>query len=159
MQLIVTKAEAHKRTPNNMRDRLSKVYVWPEGETLMENLAERRNRPIKLYRTVLATALERAGCPETLAKQLAASARWSQKAGCGCGCSPGFRLDREVSVIKDGRAIYADFHVTVATAPPASAESAELVRAKGAAALERMVNAVPFTVTDESVDAMFHEAA
>jgi hypothetical protein len=64
-----------------------RLYVFVEGENILENLAFRTNRPSKLYRTILKEAFRRLGLPEDT------KAYWSQKAGCGCGCSPGFILD------------------------------------------------------------------
>jgi hypothetical protein len=64
-----------------------RLYVFVEGENILENLAFRTNRPSRLYRTILKEAFRRLGLPEDT------KAHWSQKAGCGCGCSPGFVLD------------------------------------------------------------------
>jgi hypothetical protein len=64
--------------------KLPRVNVWPEGENLLENMANRFDRPQKLYRAVAKQALADLGITGTL--------RWSQKAGCSCGCSPGFIL-------------------------------------------------------------------
>ena len=62
-----------------------KAYVFLEGETIFENLANRRSRPVKAYRGLLEMALADAG-------EENATYYWSQKAGCSCGCSPGFIL-------------------------------------------------------------------
>lgn len=62
-----------------------RVYVWPQ-ETIIENLMERRNRPVKLFRYLATRALESEGLTRV-------KLRWSQTAGCSCGCSPGFILD------------------------------------------------------------------
>lgn len=76
---------ASERREYNARARM---YFHTVGETILENLMERRNRPTELYRGVMAQVLAQAGLhPDT-------KVFWSQKAGCGCGCSPGF-------VIKD----------------------------------------------------------
>jgi len=81
----VTISESEKR------DKKTIVYFWPEGESVLENLANRRNRPYTEYRKLL---------PEVF-KELRSrginlpdnpKANWSQKAGCSCGCSPGFIL-------------------------------------------------------------------
>lgn len=68
--------------------RRSRIHVFPEGETIMENLANRRSRPIKLYRRVAEEALGSLGVNMGMV-----DFRWSQKAGCSCGCSPGFVVD------------------------------------------------------------------
>jgi len=66
----------------------SRVYIWPKGESIIENLENRRSRPINVYRQALREGLSNAGV--TLEN---VNYRWSQKAGCGCGCSPGFIVD------------------------------------------------------------------
>ena len=70
------------------RDRKCRVYVFPKGESIMDNLANRRQRP--------ATVWKKEVIPAVLAQMgLAADTkvRWSQTAGCSCGCSPGFIID------------------------------------------------------------------
>lgn len=47
----------------------------------------RWNNPFRDYRKLLPEVFEKLGLPKTT------KARWSQKAGCSCGCSPGFILD------------------------------------------------------------------
>lgn len=70
--------------------RRSRVYVWPVGETILENLQNRRNRPVADYRRVVTKELRDAGLHGEL--------KWSQKAGCGCGCSPGFVYEAPIYV-------------------------------------------------------------
>ena len=67
----------------------SRVYIFHEGVS-PENLfglanGERWNHPIDLYRKFVLPRVRREFKigPGT-------SIRWSQKAGCSCGCSPGF---------------------------------------------------------------------
>lgn len=66
----------------------SRFYVHPQGETLIDNLINRRTRPIKEYRRVVERVLDEKGVDRSMV-----SIKWSQKAGCGCGCSPGFIVD------------------------------------------------------------------
>lgn len=72
----------------------SRLFVWPVGESLLESLRERHDRPVeeyrKLFREVLGSGAGRLllGLPD---RQFKLS--WSQRAGCQCGCSPGFVLD------------------------------------------------------------------
>jgi hypothetical protein len=66
----------------------SRIYIWPEGETILQNLENRRSRPLKLFRQVAADALAKL---EVDTSKL--EIKWSQKAGCSCGCSPGFVVD------------------------------------------------------------------
>jgi len=82
----------------------SKVYVFEDGESIIENLMERRQRPSARYKAIV---LEQH--PE-----LEGKIRWSQKAGCSCGCSPGFLVDHTVR--KDGSP--ADIFITITTKPP-----------------------------------------
>ena len=66
----------------------TRVYVFPKGESLYENLMNRRTRPHTVYRKEVLPAVFRAmGLPENT------RARWSRYAGCSCPCSPGFVLE------------------------------------------------------------------
>lgn len=69
----------------------TRIYIHPHGETLIDNLMNRRTRPYNEYRKLLPDILTAVG----LDPKLAESARWSQKAGCGCGCSPGFIINND----------------------------------------------------------------
>ena len=63
----------------------SRVYIFPKGENLVENLINRRTRPYTEYRKqVMPDVLEAMG----LARDT--KVKWSQYAGCSCPCSPGF---------------------------------------------------------------------
>ena len=83
-----------------------RIYVSPEGETVMENFTEgRHTRPYTLYRQEVLPALFRLlGISDV-------KVGWSQKAGCSCPCSPGF-------IVKDGSLPF-DIHVTVTNKPVA----------------------------------------
>ena len=62
-----------------------RVYVAVKGESLLDQLQNRRERPSTLYKKVMYDqALAALGLTRENA-QLS----WSQKAGCQCGCSPG----------------------------------------------------------------------
>ena len=77
----------------------TRIYVSPDKETILEGFYERHRRPSKAYRAALLTRH-----PEFLGR-----VRWSQTAGCGCGCSPGFILD---TTMRDkGRPV--DLYLTV----------------------------------------------
>ena len=66
----------------------TRVYVFPKGENLMENLMNRKTRPYTTYKKeVLPEVFRAMGLPADT------KARWSQYAGCSCPCSPGFVLD------------------------------------------------------------------
>lgn len=73
------------------RDKRGRVYLFPEGETILENLCNRRTHPVADYKKLMPEILERAGIP-------AQKVSWSQKCGCSCGCSPGFILSETYGV-------------------------------------------------------------
>ena len=95
----------YRRKENTRRDWNAKtrVYIWPEGETILENFANRRSRPINEYRSVLRQAFAQEGIDASKLEY-----RWSQKAGCSCGCSPGFIIDGWSEKLSHN-----DVHVTV----------------------------------------------
>ena len=77
----------------------TRIYVWPQGESILENLENRKQRPYTVYKKeVIPAVLEKMGMPADT------KVRWSQYAGCDCPCSPGFIVDG------DSRR---DVHVTV----------------------------------------------
>ena len=81
------------------RSNRSRIYIWPEGETIMDNLQNRRTRPYSVFRKqVIPQVLEQLGWPADT------KVSWSQRAGCQCGCSPGF-------IVNDTRC--QSVHVTV----------------------------------------------
>lgn len=70
------------------RNRYPRLYVFPENESVLENLlGGRHNRPVALYRKALPAIFKELGLPEDT------KASWSQYAGCSCPCSPGFILN------------------------------------------------------------------
>jgi len=79
-----------------------RIYIFPEGETILENLIERHYRPSKLWRPFAEQALQMA-TGESKKYKLS----WSQKAGCSCGCSPGFI----VSDLQKDYSVYVDIKV------------------------------------------------
>ena len=96
MKIIITKATESpnlKESKYGMgeRKKTDVIYVWLEDENVMENLMNRRDRPSKAYKEfVLPLGLKELGYTEDEAKAIIKKAYWSQKAGCQCGCSPGF---------------------------------------------------------------------
>jgi hypothetical protein len=75
----------------------TRVYIYPKGETVIENLINRRSRPIGEYRRVLREGLTQIGVDLSRIDY-----RWSQKAGCGCGrCGAGFIVDGWDPAISD----------------------------------------------------------
>lgn len=103
MQLKVGEIALRHNGVSPGRHRKTRVYVWPKGETVMDNLMNRRSRPINEFRSAAYRALSCMGVDLTRV-----DLKWSQKAGCSCGCSPGFIVDGYDPVI-DGK----DMHVDV----------------------------------------------
>ena len=64
----------------------SHLSVYMKGESIWDNLMNRRNRPTKIWKMVGETALASLGMEE----ELFAKMYWNQKAGCSCPCSPAF---------------------------------------------------------------------
>jgi hypothetical protein len=82
-----------KKVPRRIGDRRdwlkgSIVYVELQGETIRENLENRRCRPYTTYKKFLTPLFAELGIP------LDAKLAWNQKAGCSCPCSPGFMVKR-----------------------------------------------------------------
>lgn len=84
----------------------SRLFVSVEGENVLEHLRNRFDRPVAEYKRLLAPILQSLGVKKV---------RWSQKAGCSCGCSPGFVLDRKVFINDSFRGN--DLFVTITGAP------------------------------------------
>jgi len=66
-----------------------RIYMMPQGETIIENLKNRRNRPVAEFKILAHSVIN--STPAA-----GASLSWSQKAGCSCGCSPAFIVDSGV---------------------------------------------------------------
>lgn len=64
----------------------SHLSVHMLGESVWDNLMNRRNRPTKIWKMVGETAMASLGLEEELFEKM----YWNQRAGCGCGCSPAF---------------------------------------------------------------------
>ena len=72
------------------RQVLPRVYVFPRGESVLEQLVDRHSRPYRVYRKeVLPQVWEQLGIDPASVK-----VRWDQYAGCSCPCSPGFVVTR-----------------------------------------------------------------
>ena len=80
------------------RAQYPRVFVHLNGETLWENLENRRNRPVTAYRNLTTFTLDELGFTDY-------KLQWSQNAGCFCPCSPGF--------IVKGLWSGGDIHITV----------------------------------------------
>lgn len=83
------KGEPHKHK--------NKMYIFPSGETLLENLENRRSRPYQVYKKevipMLMTKLEKK-YPQHYKELKEAKWSWNKNCGCSsCPCSPGFVSD------------------------------------------------------------------
>lgn len=76
--------EGNRRAEFHKADR---IYLFPTGESMIDQLVTRNFRPIAEWRKLLPRIFAELGIPE------GTKARWSQRAGCSCPCSPGFILD------------------------------------------------------------------
>jgi hypothetical protein len=78
--------DQYGQRPSHRKDRAI-LFVWAKDEGAgLEQFIYRHNRPVQLYRTLLPEIFKKLGLPADT------KARWSQKAGCTCPCSPGFIL-------------------------------------------------------------------
>jgi len=72
----------------------NKMYIFPEGETLLENLYNRRDRPYNVYKKeVIPVVMDKIKkkYPDYYEELKDTKWSWNQKCGCGmCPCSPGF---------------------------------------------------------------------
>ena len=72
----------------------TKIYIWPFGETLEENLMNRGDRPHEFYQQhilheIIAQAREQ--FPELKISNNVGDYIWHRNCGCSmCSCSPGF---------------------------------------------------------------------
>lgn len=80
----------------------SRIYVWPKGETVLDNMINRRSRPIAAFRSMAYRAMSGMGVDVTKLE-----VKWSLRAGCACGCSPGFVVDGFDPKL-DGRDLHVD---------------------------------------------------
>lgn len=78
----------HRNRPSYRREK-AVLFVFPQSENGVENFIYRATRPVKLYRSLLPEIYKKLGIPADT------KARWSDKAGCSCPCSPGFILNHE----------------------------------------------------------------
>ena len=71
----------------------NKMYIWTEGETVMENLIHRKSRPHTFYKKEIIPLIMKKlqeQFPEIYSVVEKEKWGWRQKCGCSCPCSPGF---------------------------------------------------------------------
>jgi len=77
--------DPRRHTDLGLRAKTSRLYFDFKGETVMDNLQNRRSRPEEHLKSLLPEIFEHYNINPT-------NAKWSQYAGCSCPCSPGFIL-------------------------------------------------------------------
>lgn len=83
---FVTKPHALPAFGLRPRSCKSRAYITPKCESVLGNIENRFKRPVVLYREILTQVLKEMS-------HVGIEASWSQRAGCSCGCSPGFVLN------------------------------------------------------------------
>jgi hypothetical protein len=91
---ISAREDYAERYGNKMR-----VYLFPVKETVMENLMNRRMRPVNVWRKIALQTLNKFGYKDV-------KLTFSQFAGCKCGCSPGF-----IANVKNGKEVFIDYQM------------------------------------------------
>ena len=82
-KMMNEKSRGYRTDPKNAR-----IYIGLSRESVLDHLANRRFRPIKEFRKLLPEVFKSVGITDEEVKNYTIC--WSQKAGCSCGCSPGF---------------------------------------------------------------------
>jgi hypothetical protein len=77
-------AEGSERDWGEYRQR-PRCYLFVSGESILDNLRNRRGRPHEELKPLVEQELRASGVSF-------ADLQWSQRAGCECGCSPGWIL-------------------------------------------------------------------
>jgi len=88
--------KAHRNEKNRLVK--SNIYFWIKDESILQNLEKRHTRPHHEYKKLLPNLYQKLGW------DLITHSYWSQKCGCSCGCSPGFRTNHMS---------FDDIHVTI----------------------------------------------
>jgi hypothetical protein len=83
------KVTSYKTMPIQGRRKAAHAYFFLTGESILENLVNRRSRPTKEYKKLLWEILKKEGYTEHEVSRIT----WSQTCGCSCKCSPGFRIE------------------------------------------------------------------
>lgn len=71
----------------------NRMFIFPEGENIVENLYNRFKRPYTVYKKdLLPMVMKRLqkDFPQVYGEIKGDKWSWNQYAGCTCGCSPGF---------------------------------------------------------------------
>ena len=85
-----------------------RMFVDTGEFSLVEDLINRGRRPSTVWRNAVRDLFETFEIPIDVSEM-----RWSQRAGCGCGCSPGFILKHQYVTIDGFAASAFDVWVTL----------------------------------------------
>ena len=97
-----------RRWDESYRNNKPRMYVWANQEfSVLEDMANRRRRPSGVWRRAVRDRLE--GQINLNLEKMP----WSQQAGCGCGCSPGFVLEHQLIQVGEETFRYFDVYVTL----------------------------------------------
>jgi len=96
--------EFNIRPFSSLKRKKSRIYVFPKGETIWENIQNRRVRPVDIYRGIVCDALQVNGIHVSTVRL-----SWNQKAGCSCGCSPGFVVEQDSTHSLIAQDVYVTF--------------------------------------------------
>lgn len=84
----------HRDDERTARVKKLVISIWPKEETVLDNLENRFSRPYVEWKKLLPEAIKQVATDLSVtpeyAQEAVKDAKWSQKAGCNCGCSPGF---------------------------------------------------------------------
>jgi hypothetical protein len=81
---------SRKGEPHRYKD---KMYIWPQGESVLENLFNRHDRPTKIWKEeIIPAILEKIRIEHPSVYEYVKDEKWGwrQRCGCSCPCSPGF---------------------------------------------------------------------
>lgn len=77
---------------DNGKYRKMRIYIFREGETLLQNILQRYTRPYDFYKKEVIPKIKDQLKEEGIDLDTL-KISWNQYAGCSCGCSPGFILN------------------------------------------------------------------
>jgi len=87
LTITISKPTANPQSQDGKRRfKKSRLYIFTKGETILDDLANRRSRPHQMYKSLLPQIFQALDLPVK-------PVRWSQYCGCTCPCSPGFIID------------------------------------------------------------------
>jgi len=89
---VMSKSYAETGDKHPMYKRM-RVHFSFDRESILDDFTNRRSRPHNELRKLLPEIFAQAGVHPDAIESCIRQSRWSQKAGCSCGCSPGFIVE------------------------------------------------------------------